>query len=151
MGVLLTSSQPSQTRVGQRSSGFSIRHRLAEISEVPTSLRRRSLLVDPNLRNGVVHDTPRRVGGEAKREIVIVDEGYPFVKPQGSRELGPYQHRLNGQRWPPWSEHDAARRNLRAAVVELAVPGAVPQLMEMLERVSIVGRGDQEVACLQLR
>ena len=96
MGVLLTSSQPSQTRVGQRSSGFSIRHRLAEISEVPTSLRRRSLLVDPNLRNGVVHDTPRRVGGEAKREIVIVDEGYPFVKPQGSRELGPYQHRLNG-------------------------------------------------------
>ncbi len=35
-------------------------------------------------------------------------------------------------------------RNIRHAVVELAVAGAVPDFVEVLERVSIVGRGEPE-------
>jgi hypothetical protein len=36
------------------------------------------------------------------------------------------------------------KRNVRDAVVELAVTGAVPDLVDVLERVSIVGRGEAE-------
>ncbi len=36
------------------------------------------------------------------------------------------------------------KRNLRSAVVELAVAGSVPDLMETLEQVSVVGRGETE-------
>jgi hypothetical protein len=40
--------------------------------------------------------------------------------------------------------HWRGKRNVRDAVVELAVPGAVPDLLDALERVSIVGRGEPE-------
>jgi hypothetical protein len=36
------------------------------------------------------------------------------------------------------------KRNLRNAVVELAIKGTVPDLKDTLERVSIVGRGEPE-------
>ena len=36
------------------------------------------------------------------------------------------------------------KRNVRNAVVELAVPRAVPNVIEVLERVSVVGRGEPE-------
>jgi hypothetical protein len=41
-------------------------------------------------------------------------------------------------------DHWKQKRNTRNAVVELAVAGAVPDVVEVLERVSIVGRGEPE-------
>jgi hypothetical protein len=41
-------------------------------------------------------------------------------------------------------EYWRKKRNVRSAVVELAIKGSVPDLMQTLERVSVVGRGEPE-------
>ena len=70
------------------------------------------------------------------------------LSPLNTGATKPMPHRRGKNCFVPLASYPFAywkgKRNVRDAVVELAIPGAVPNVIEVLERVSIVGRGELE-------
>ena len=70
------------------------------------------------------------------------------LSPLNTGATKPFPHPRGKDCFVPLASYPFADRrrkhSVRNAVVELAVPGTVPNVIEMLERVSIVGRGEPE-------
>ena len=82
------------------------------------------------------------------RDLLDRHSARTVLSPLNTGATKPMPHPRGRNCFVPLSSYPFAhwkqKRNVRDAVVELAIRGAVPDLMEVLERVSIVGRGEAE-------
>jgi hypothetical protein len=82
------------------------------------------------------------------RDLIDRHAGRTVLSPLNTGATKPMPHPRGKNCFVPLDSYPFAhwrrKRNLRSAVVELAVTESVPDVMETLERVSVVGRGEPE-------